>query len=131
MFVLDKGVLKATTGSDKNDTGEKKGTSAERTRQYVKLHWKVPEPMSGKQSGQGCKTRLSSGPMSWSAVLDDIRSNILTISGMAFQDVWNLELSRLKRCCVHVVTAEKKMVPFCAYYLTAADGKRLYGRKHL
>jgi len=126
MFILDNGVLKPTTGFDKNVTGEKTGTSAERTRNHVKLHWKYPEGISNKQPGQGCKSRLSNSPTALATVLDEIRGNILTISGMAFQDVWNLELSRLKRCCIHVVTSEKRMVPFCAYYLTSADGKRLY-----
>jgi hypothetical protein len=44
---------------------------------------------------------------------------------MAFQDAWNIDLERLKRCCVHVITPGKKLVPFCAYYLTSATGQRL------
>jgi uncharacterized radical SAM superfamily Fe-S cluster-containing enzyme len=55
-----------------------------------------------------------------------IRSHTLCISGMAFQDVWNIDLERLQRCCVHVVTPDTDIVPFCAYYLTGADGQRMY-----
>jgi len=56
--------------------------------------------------------------------MERIRNYSLCISGMAFQDVWNIELDRLRRCCVHVAAAEK-LVPFCAYYLTGAHGQRL------
>jgi 7,8-dihydro-6-hydroxymethylpterin dimethyltransferase len=52
----------------------------------------------------------------------------LTISGMPFQDVWNLDMERLRSCCIHVVTQNRKIIPFCAYYLTSASGQRLYPR---
>jgi uncharacterized radical SAM superfamily Fe-S cluster-containing enzyme len=61
------------------------------------------------------------------AAFERIRDYRLTISGMPFQDVWNLDLDRLKGCCVHVMGADKRMIPLCACYLTAADGRRLYG----
>jgi 7,8-dihydro-6-hydroxymethylpterin dimethyltransferase len=44
---------------------------------------------------------------------------------MAFQDAWNIDLQRLQRCCVHVAMPGKKLVPFCAYYLTDSTGRRL------
>jgi uncharacterized radical SAM superfamily Fe-S cluster-containing enzyme len=47
---------------------------------------------------------------------------------MAFQDAWNIDLERLRQCCVHVVTRGQKLVPFCAYYLTDAMGRRLFER---
>ncbi|HEX3010757.1 MAG TPA: radical SAM protein [Syntrophomonadaceae bacterium] len=50
----------------------------------------------------------------------------LSISGMHFQDVWNIDLNRLKGCCVHVATPAGKFVPLCAYYLTSTTGQRLY-----
>jgi uncharacterized radical SAM superfamily Fe-S cluster-containing enzyme len=49
----------------------------------------------------------------------------LTITGMPFQDVWNIDLRRLKGCCVHVVR-HKKLIPFCAFYLTSMTGNHLY-----
>ena len=42
---------------------------------------------------------------------------------MAFQDAWNIDLERLRRCCVHVVTLDRKLVPFCAYYMTDSAGR--------
>lgn len=53
-------------------------------------------------------------------------SKILSVSMMAFQDCWTLDIERLQRCCIHVVTSDGRLVPFCAYYLTSRDGKRLY-----
>lgn len=50
----------------------------------------------------------------------------LSISGMAFQDVWNLDLTRLKECYIHVASADKRMIPFCAYNLTSIEGNPLY-----
>jgi uncharacterized radical SAM superfamily Fe-S cluster-containing enzyme len=48
------------------------------------------------------------------------------ISAMAFQDAWTLDMERLKDCCIHVVSPEGKLIPFCIYNLTSAGGKTLY-----
>jgi hypothetical protein len=45
---------------------------------------------------------------------------------MAFQDVWNLDLERLRGCCIHIVSPEGKLIPFCAYNLTSNQGEPLY-----
>jgi uncharacterized radical SAM superfamily Fe-S cluster-containing enzyme len=50
----------------------------------------------------------------------------LTIGGMAFQDVWNVDLQRLQRCTIHIIGREEGMVPLCSKYLTAEDGTRLF-----
>jgi uncharacterized radical SAM superfamily Fe-S cluster-containing enzyme len=50
------------------------------------------------------------------------------ISGMAFQDAWNLDLERLRECFLHVLSPEQKLVPLCAYNLTGVRGQTLYRR---
>jgi uncharacterized radical SAM superfamily Fe-S cluster-containing enzyme len=45
---------------------------------------------------------------------------------MAFQDAWNLDLDRVRDCCIHQLAPDGRLVPFCLYNLTAADGRRLY-----
>ena len=50
----------------------------------------------------------------------------LTMGGMLFQDIWNVDLERLKRCGIHIIAGDKGLVPLCAKYLTAQDGRRLY-----
>lgn len=54
------------------------------------------------------------------------RTHTFSLSAMAFQDVWNLDLERLQGCCIHVVASDGKLVPFCAYNLTSSLGKPLY-----
>ena len=60
-------------------------------------------------------------------MFERIFSHSLCISGMAFQDAWNIDLERLQRCCIHVVTEQEKLIPFCSYYLTDSSGRRMYG----
>jgi len=50
----------------------------------------------------------------------------LTVGGMLFQDAWNIDLERLKRCTIHIATKDDGLVPLCAKYLTARNGHRLY-----
>ena len=45
---------------------------------------------------------------------------------MIFQDAWNLDLDRLKRCYICEVDPYYAMVPFCAYNLTILKGTYLY-----
>ena len=52
----------------------------------------------------------------------------LCVSGMAFQDAWNLDLERLRECFIHVVSPDRRVIPFCAYNLTDKQGKSLYRR---
>ena len=58
--------------------------------------------------------------------LNEVRRRTFTVSGMVFQDAWNLDLERLQRCHICEADARYGMVPFCAYNLTAEDGRTLY-----
>ncbi|HOO46065.1 MAG TPA: radical SAM protein, partial [Deltaproteobacteria bacterium] len=59
-------------------------------------------------------------------------SHYLSISGMPFQDVWTLDLERLQGCCIHVISpVTRRLIPFCAYYLTSSSGQRLPGKGFL
>ena len=55
-----------------------------------------------------------------------IKNGFFSISGMAFQDAWNVDTQRLKDCCIHVVSKEGNLIPFCAYNITTLDQKKLY-----
>jgi len=50
----------------------------------------------------------------------------LSISCMAFQDAWTLDLERVRGCCIHTQTQDGRLIPFCLYNLTAVDGRTLY-----
>jgi uncharacterized radical SAM superfamily Fe-S cluster-containing enzyme len=47
---------------------------------------------------------------------------------MAFQDAWNFDIERVKECCIHVVSPQGKLIPFCAYNLTDCNGNYIYRR---
>lgn len=52
--------------------------------------------------------------------------NTLTISCMAFQDIWNVDIERLKRCYVFEYSKDEFIIPFCAYNITDMEGNSLY-----
>ena len=58
--------------------------------------------------------------------LEEARKRTISISGMIFQDAYNLDLDRLKRCYICEVDSRLGMVPFCAYNLTDVEGNYLY-----
>lgn len=64
-------------------------------------------------------------PDQWDAIISDIHANAFSVSGMAFQDAWTIDLDRLRYCYLHVLAADGRVVPFCSYYLTPAGGERL------
>jgi uncharacterized radical SAM superfamily Fe-S cluster-containing enzyme len=45
---------------------------------------------------------------------------------MAFQDVWNIDLERLRDCFLHVAAPDAGIIPFCAYNVTDVLGDTLY-----
>ncbi|NCB51033.1 MAG: radical SAM protein [Clostridia bacterium] len=70
------------------------------------------------------------GDMTETSALDEFlekaRENTFSVSGMLFQDAWNLDLDRLRRCKISEADGARGMVPFCAYNLTDINGKALY-----
>lgn len=58
--------------------------------------------------------------------LNRAKTHIFAISGMAFQDAWNLDIERLKGCCIHTVSPDGRLIPFCAYNVTTSQGRSLY-----
>jgi uncharacterized radical SAM superfamily Fe-S cluster-containing enzyme len=86
-------------------------------RSFVAHQWAAPESPA-----------TSDGPSlgGWDEVLERAKTHTFSISGMAFQDAWTLDLERLRDCCIHVVAPDGRIVPFCAYNLTARDGRALY-----
>lgn len=121
-FVLgDDGLLSSALSTSKRSKPSK---PAPAVRGFLERYW---SPAPGSCSSTSC---CSAGD-SQGSLSDDlfgwVHSRALTISGMPFQDVWNMDLRRLTGCCIFVAT-ENSLIPFCAYYATSADGKRLYGQ---
>ena len=96
---------------------------AEASRAHTSLHWKaVSEEVCDCKAGAAL-----SGSDSFSRFLQRAGAKRrFTLSAMAFQDALSLDLSRLRGCCIHVLTQSGLRVPFCAHTLTACDGTRLF-----
>lgn len=91
-----------------------------RSKKFVANHWTYKE--MADPIANGCSPSLGG----WDAVLDRARTHLFSISGMAFQDAWTLDLELLRDCCINVAAPDGKLVPFCAYNLTNIHGRALY-----
>ena len=65
-------------------------------------------------------------PLDLDVFLQEIATRSFTISAMAFQDAENLDLERLRGCCISVISHDGRLIPFCAYNLTNREGNGLY-----
>ena len=90
-----------------------------RSREFVAKHWAYHEPPK-----KIAASSISLG--GWDAVLERAQSHFFSISGMAFQDAWNLDLELLQDCCIMIAAPNGDLVPFCAYNLTNTQGQALY-----
>ncbi len=72
---------------------------------------------------------LPSAANSFDAFIARHRAMVFSVTCMAFQDAWNLDLQRLQGCCIHIYAKPDRLVPFCAYNLTDSRGKPLYRGK--
>ena len=93
-------------------------TTSDDSRQYVENQWSY----STKTYDEGEMTQTDA----LDEFLNRVHNETFAVSGMLFQDAWNLELDRLKRCYICEVDSEYGMVPFCAYNLTNSKGTYLY-----
>jgi len=60
------------------------------------------------------------------ASMDLLKGQYFSIGCHGLQDVWNIDLNRVKKCCVHELTIEGKLVPFCLFNVTGQKGETLY-----
>ncbi|WP_420828901.1 radical SAM (seleno)protein TrsS [Desulfobulbus rhabdoformis] len=110
-------------------TGEPQAIPALEGRQksvnFTARQWSLPAlPMA---NAQGCGCNGTDKPQDdLDRFLARARTHTFSLSAMAFQDVWNLDLERLRGCCIHIVSPAGKLIPFCAYNLTSNQGEPLY-----
>jgi uncharacterized radical SAM superfamily Fe-S cluster-containing enzyme len=86
--------------------------AAEKSRRFVGRRWERSKTPSASCCGDG-PIDLSS----FDGFLERVRTHGFTLSAMAFQDCYNIDLERLQRCSLHVY-ADGKTLPFCARYIT-------------
>ncbi|WP_319466298.1 radical SAM (seleno)protein TrsS [uncultured Pseudodesulfovibrio sp.] len=119
-MVLEDGGLKKLSANGKcGCTPRPASEGADKAKAFVKRQWAAPDnvlPMADKQDDLD-------------AFISRAATHTLAVSAMAFQDAWTLDFERLKGCCIHTVSPDGRLIPFCAYNLTSMDGETLYRGK--
>jgi hypothetical protein len=122
--VLPDSVLALTSG--KKSTACCDDTVHIKNRNFVARRWTRPDdgtPLYGiSLEPAGADYRDDYRDMD--TFLTRVRSHGFTITAMAFQDAYTLDLERLRRCSLHVYR-EGRVIPFCAHYLTSCDGEKV------
>ena len=99
---------------------ERAEDGAKKAKEYVSKNWSYRNTYNLKEKSNKDESN------SWDEILHSIHNNTFSISAMAFQDVWNVNLERVKDCCIHVVNPDGKLIPFCIYNITDTEGRSLY-----
>ncbi len=96
------------------------GVTAEQNREYVARRWVRRDA----QEETCCCGEIDL--TSFEGFIRASKERSFTITAMAFQDIWNVDTARLRRCSLHVFE-DGRFMPFCVKYMTKADGERVYG----
>ena len=93
--------------------------------------WRSPEVARAQRyvAGQWKRAPLDEQPSAGLEAFDaflERQGQRLSLSAMAFQDAWTLDLDRLRQCYIHVARSDGRVIPFCAFNLTDRAGRSLY-----
>ena len=92
------------------------GATAEDNREYVGSRWERDNTLN-----EDCNFDIST----LDGFANRVKAYSFTITSMAFQDAWNIDLARLQQCSLHVFKNDK-FIPLCANYLTSAEGRSIH-----
>jgi uncharacterized radical SAM superfamily Fe-S cluster-containing enzyme len=114
-YLREDGALEGIT-QEKLSPGEKKERDyAKEANRYTNTYWRMNEEDGGKEA-------TSKTDEFWRR----FATHTLSVSGMGFQDVWNIDIARLHGCCVHVMASGGRSIPLCAFHLTGTGGERIH-----
>ncbi len=109
--VLPEGLMKLTHKSNSNACCSPDGTEHLKNRNFVSRRWKrTAVQKMEKDNGNGVISDFD-------VFLRQVETHGFTITAMAFQDAYTLDIARLRRCSLHVYK-NGKTIPFCSRYLT-------------
>jgi hypothetical protein len=96
--------------------------AAERSRNFIGRRWKRQESSGSDNSTNGSTANgpIADAPVditSFDGFLERVRTHGFTITAMAFQDCYNMDLERLRHCSLHTYDGEN-LAPLCVRYLT-------------
>ena len=113
-------------GGELMDEGRDK-EGARRAIDVILRAWQGGDPVQEAAPGAPSASPTPFAPVdAFDAFIAEARKRTFSVTCMAFQDSMNLDLARLRHCCVHVFARPDRLVPFCAYNLTTLDGVSLY-----
>jgi uncharacterized radical SAM superfamily Fe-S cluster-containing enzyme len=136
-FIVQGGTLRPLSTAAVAPGGNEAPHTAEQSRRFVARRWQRLAPAGGQTAAAGlavnqirpvkeadpcCCSSSASAIHSGETLdgfLEQVRAYGFTVTAMAFQDAWNIDLERLRQCSLHVYK-DGKFVPFCSYYLGAA-----------
>ena len=96
---------------------------ARKAQMFVARKWSASKDgATGDKANCGSFMKIDS----LDAFLERAEKYSLCVSGMAFQDAWNIDLERLRECFIHVVSSDNRIIPFCVYNLTDVHSNSLY-----
>jgi uncharacterized radical SAM superfamily Fe-S cluster-containing enzyme len=129
-ILMDNGELKAWMKGDQGACCQPQvaADGARRARAFVAKHWVAPRKVNDRaekaETVSGAAGSINTDSLD--AFLHRVENYSFCISGMAFQDAWNIDLERLQECFLHVASPDKRIIPFCAYNLTDKWGWPLH-----
>ncbi|MDR1658841.1 MAG: radical SAM protein [Desulfovibrio sp.] len=106
------------------DRAEYDGDGSARAREFMARQWRAPQTREPRNASRADEPEESSASLN--AFLSRLETHTLSISGMAFQDAWNVDLERLRDCHIGIMSHDNRIIPFCAYNLTSRAGRTLY-----
>ncbi len=109
--VLPEGLMKLTRKENSRECCSSDGTEHLKNRRFVSRRWK-------RTAAQGMEDKSrNNGVSGFDLFLKQVKTNGFTITGMAFQDAYTLDIERLRRCSLHVYK-DGRTIPFCVRYMT-------------
>jgi hypothetical protein len=103
---------------------------ADAAKAFVKRQWSSPDRQLPMAFDAAPDSPADGGPEdALDVFIRRAATHTFAVSAMAFQDCWTLDLERLKGCCIHEVSPDGRLIPFCAYNLTSMGGETLYRGK--
>jgi uncharacterized radical SAM superfamily Fe-S cluster-containing enzyme len=124
--------LQTSFGEDCCSVPESAEEGATKAISYVARQWAAPSPSPRNALSSTCCSPAgseccgSSGLISLDDFINRARTHTFSVSAMAFQDIWTVDLERIRDCCIHVLAPNRTLVPFCVYNLTNVKGRALY-----
>ncbi len=133
---------KKNTSCCSSDNMSLDDTAHLKNRNFVARRWKRTVdndmPCGGAVASSDSSEKAVADYSDMDTFLSRARSHGFTITAMAFQDAYTLDLERLQRCSLHVSTVhnehnenDDRMIPFCAHYITPFHRNESPNDEHL